>query len=81
MNGVECLEMHHLRTSTHPLIHPQLPVNVLHERAQGLASQWCEAVQLVLWSANVGDLGPFDTQTGHQSLLIENEGIGILLQA
>jgi hypothetical protein len=37
--------------------------------------------QLVLWIANAGDLGPFDTQTGHQSLLIENEGIGIILQA
>ena len=24
--------------------------------------------------ADAGDLGPFDTQTGHQSLLIENEG-------
>jgi hypothetical protein len=40
-----------------------------------------EAVPVVLWIANVGDLGPFDTQTGHQSLLIENEGIGIILQA
>jgi len=38
-------------------------------------------VQLVLWIANAGDLGPFDTQTGHQPLLIENEGISIILQA
>lgn len=40
-----------------------------------------EAVQLVLRSANAGDLGPFDTQTAHQSLLVENESIGIILQA